>query len=701
MRYTELNEYVRMQTQVSHDGMAADAPEEALVGSLLKRLPTYLNNAWVALDERRGYFGDPGSDENGIRTNTNVAFAAAVVGTQGGAFGIDEAAAASLRERCKASLRYLAESHLSAGGRCANAGQWGLEWQSAWWSAKLASAARLLWRELPADLQAAVERVVAAEADRQLPRIVPTGLHLDTKAEENAWDAEILAAAIALLPGHPRRARWHDKLIEISANVFSSPHDRTSDKSIDGRPARELIYTCNLHGDYSLENHGAYHFCYVASPLLSKAWCAYALQSIGSEVPQAVMHGVSEVWALARHTFLDHRFAYISGQDWARYTYGEYFIVPALVFLEHSLADGRCTEILRARLELLWQEAQGNSDGSFFGGRFTAGRFGGQYGKYETDCFACLALAWMLRRQPAPPLAPHPQPRHRVDSFQHVSPEAQFCFQRTPQCFFSFSWSTLDEMVPNLCMIPAGRDDLAEWHSGNLIGAVAVPGHHITIGVRAMKSSEAGIEIAGSCLIRSMRGKPLVEHLLDIRFDARSASASIHSRFVARTALRRVSVTGVNLRIPNDLFNGHRRRLRYEGGERWLETTPAQRDPLRNRDRRGLARRIAERLLRGVGRDNSTVERVSSNWLNVDDALGLVVQGEPTISIRRFSGRQSTWGSLFVEQIEAPARRFFLRRRAGDVLLDTTVVVHVGSAQRTAAIARGEPPHGAGPRAVG
>jgi hypothetical protein len=664
-----------------------DAPTiDSILRELLARFPIYLDNAWHDLDEGHGYFGDGSNGENGIRSNANVAFAAASIVSRAATLTCTPTQIERLLQRARAVMRYLCRAHVTASGRCANGRRWGLEWQSAWWAAKLGLAAWTLGARIDEGERLDVERVVVAEADRQLGRIVPTGLHLDTKAEENAWDAEVLAVALALCPTHEHAAVWREKVIEFSANVFSSPHDPSDESLLDGKPVRERVYTCNVHGDYSLENHGSYHFCYVASPLLSKAWCAFALRSADQPLPESLRHHVGDVWALAEHTFLDGRFAYVSGQDWARYTYGEYFIVPALVYLRRELRDERCAAILYRRLQLLRDESRDNADGSFFGSRFTARRFGGQYGKYETDCFACVALAWSLWWLDGVPDAPvalePPVP------FRHISPQGQFCFQRTGACFFSFSWNTLEDSVPNLCLIPHGHDDLAEWHAGNLLGQVSMEGLRQTIGVRAMKAVEGGIEINGSCLVRGPRGKALFEHVLSIRFDALDATVTICSRFVARKALHRVAVTGVNWRIPNDRFNGHQRTLHEESGMRYLTTTQAQRDPTLNRDRRTLFRRVVDRLRRSIGRDRSQLEMVGSNWINIDDAIGLVVPAGVSLGIRRYPGRQSAEGSLYVEQVESPVRRFWPVCRAGQVMLDSRVVVHVGTAAETASIAR-------------
>jgi hypothetical protein len=662
----------------------SERADDAILHELLVRFPQYLDNRWIQVDGEHGYFGDGSNGENGIRTNSNVTFTAAVLATGASKFGIDPVNASILRERCRSGLRYLTESHMTGHGRCANGGKWGLEWQSAWWAAKLALAARLLWGELRAAERERIERLVVAEADRQLPRIVPTGLHIDTKAEEVAWDAEILASAIALLPHHPRRSAWYEKLIEFSANVFSTPQDRGSEKILDGRLIRDLVYTCNLHGDYSLENHGSYHFCYVASSLLSKAWCGYALQTAGDSIPEAIFHNVDNVWELAKKTFLRNRFAYISGQDWARYVYGEYFIVPALIFLDVFLSADRAQAVLRARLRQLLFEARSNTDGSCFGSRLTGGRYDGQYGKYETDCFCSVALAWELRHIGSTKRNRLTSALSAAENFQHVSPEGQFCFQRTSECFFSFSWMTLDTAIPNVSLVPLKDDSLAEWHAGNMIGTVKLLGRPITIGVRAMKADEGGIRVEGVCLVRSRRGRSLVEHHLKIRFDSLTATVNIESKFIARSRLLVALVTGVNLHVPNDIFNGKVRNLAYDGGFQTLETKSQT-----NRRIKCISRRAFDRFMSVIEKFMSRTQGLHSNWLNIDDTLGLVVRGRPEMVVRRFAGRRSAWKSLFIEQIESPNRRFAFFVRAGTTLLDSSIIVHVGTSERSRSIASG------------
>lgn len=642
-------------------------------GALLSRLPRYLSNAWNRMDSDRAWFGDGSAGEDGIRSNANAAFALATwIAEQ------PDPAHESLaehRSRVAALLRYLLDSHCTGTGRCAWGGNWGLGWQSSWWAAKAGLAVLQLGSLLDAPLRDAATRVLVAEADRHLARHAPTGLFLDTKAEETAWDCEALAVALALAPAHARAANWRSKLVEFSFNVFSVPQDRTSTAAVEGQRICDAVYTCNLHGDFSLENHGSYHFCYVASPLLSKAYCHLALTLAGLEVPLALQHHVDDVWALARNTFLTNRFAYLGGQDWARYTYGEYFIVPALSYLDATIADPQIKRIQQARLRVLAAEAAGNMDGSFYGERFTSGSFGGQLGKYETDTFACLALTAALAHAEQQCAAP----ARRVEiapfelEFAHVSPEGQFCFWRTPEMFFSFAWSYLGKDVPSLVFGPVRNDDMLDWHPGNGIGRVQARGEDVTVGVRTMRRVGERIEILGQLVTRGRNGKPLYETRLQVEFDRTLGTVRVKHHVTSYGSMWFVRVAGLTFRVPNDLFNGLRRQL-----ESGTTTTvlPSRRPAVDARPRRPSLWRRA--MIKFGWLDQ--VVRLPEKSVEVDAILTLESQGAE-IALRRYGFAASTWKSLWVEEFQSPAMAWRVMVRKGDVLLatDTTLRLRSGA----------------------
>lgn len=642
--------------------------------ALLARLPRYLANAWKSVDSRKAYFGDGSSGENGIRSNANVAYAAAVhLRDQDAPESADHR---SLSEKIAAVLNYLCDSHRTGASTCANGGKWGLEWQSAWWAAKMGLAALEMDDWLDSETHASVARVLAAEADRQLQRHAPTGLFLDTKAEETAWDCESLAVALALAPGHAHTQRWREKLIEFSFNVFSAPQDRISTASVDGQPVADSVYTCNVHGDFSLENHGSYHFCYVASPLLSKAYCFHALRLAGFAVPAALHHHVDDMWSLVRNTYLTHRFAYIGGQDWARYTYGEYFIVPALSYLDACIVDPEIRRIQAQRLAFIAAEAADNTDGSFYGRRFTAGQFDGQMGKYETDTFACIALtrAWERMDDANATRSPRSQLPAMQPDFAHVSPEGQFCFWRTPDTFFSFAWSYLGRDIPSLVFGPANRDDMFEWHAGNGVGRVKSLGEGAVVGVRTMRRGDDRIEILGETVTRGRSGQPLYETRLSIVFDrkARSVHVSHHVRSLKK--LWFVRIAGLMLRIPNDVFNGLRREVRANGKQM---DYPSRRPGAGQPASRVWWTRIPK--LEGVLRKLNLLDeviRLGSSSVEIDGAIA-VESDQANIVLRRYDHPASTWRSLWVDEFQAPGASMRLSAKAGETLLCTNLSIRL------------------------
>ena len=646
-------------------------PHEAL----LARLPRYLANAWNLVDARKSYFGDGSSEENGIRTNSNVAFALASWIRQqpdpGSSSLIEE------RERVSHVIYYLCDSHRTGSSACAWGGTWGLEWQSAWWAAKLGLAALLLGELAGKEVQDQVTRVVTAEADHQLTRHAPTGLFLDTKAEETAWDCEALAVALALAPGHSNARRWSDKLVEFSFNVLSVPQDRTSTEVVSGHRVSEAVYTCNLHGDFSLENHGSYHFCYVASPLLSKAYCFLALKMAGLNVPQALQHHVDDVWQLARNTFLTHRFAYIGGQDWARYTYGEYFIVPALAYLDAALVDPEIRRIQQARIAVLAAEAEDNNDGSFYGKRFTGGQFSGQMGKYETDTFACIALTLALERFAE--RAPGPMARVQmppVDSeFVHVSPEGQFCFWRTQDMFFSFAWSHLGHDIPSLVFGPRDRDDMLEWHAGNGIGRVRPAAEGAVIGVRTMRRMDHLIEISSRTVTRNRRGKPLYETRMSLVFDRSQRTVRVVHNVDSVNRLWLVRITGLTFRIPNDRFNAFRRTVSFNGRTLTFQSRRAEIDA--KAASRPLWHRVPKlrRILIKLGMLDQKV-RFESSVVEVDGAISLE-SNHPDIVLRRFGYPAGPGNSLWMEEFQSPGAFWRVNVKKGESLLSTSTALRL------------------------
>ncbi|HID05746.1 MAG TPA: hypothetical protein EYP10_01215, partial [Armatimonadetes bacterium] len=174
---------------------------------VLERFPLYAERGWHPVkvgDEQLGYFGDIDHAEMGMRAMGNFILVYALLATDPSydpkPSGIPREVVLEHALQC---LRYMCRTHITGDLVRPTGRKWGNHWQSAWWASKMATGAQLLWDILTAEDKALIERVISYEADRHLKRRAPSGEHRDTKSEENAWDAEVLAWACALFPNHP------------------------------------------------------------------------------------------------------------------------------------------------------------------------------------------------------------------------------------------------------------------------------------------------------------------------------------------------------------------------------------------------------------------------------------------------------------------------------------------------------------------
>lgn len=651
----------------------------------LRAFPRYLDNAWHELGDGRGFFGDSSNGEAGMRSMGNVVYAAALLATTDSiASGSGRRDSDQLFARARAGLAYMTAGHVTGLKQCANGRRWGGVWQSSWWTTRMALGARHVWADLTHEERGAVERVVTHEADLHLGRIVPSGLATDTKAEENAWDAEILATASALFPSHPHRALWWEKLCEYAYNTFSVASDRASTAISDGKPIRDWVYTNNLHTDFTLENHGAYHFCYVASPLHSFAWALSALREAGIAPPEALSHHVREVWERVKPTFLSERFAYISGQDWARYTYGEYFIVPALSLIHHLVGDPDARAIEAARFRSLRREQQENEDGSFFGKRFTAPHYRGQPAKYETDCYANIGLAHRLHRLLDPSNPPSaPRTTETPATTHHVSPECGIAYVRTKKMFCSFSWQTLTQPHPIGLFVPLEREDVAEWQPWNLFGRVVLWRERPSaIWIRRMRAVADGFVISGSVIYRNARARILYRQELEYRVDAARSSAKVRSRFIAESKISVQRIEGLRLAMAHDRWSGHDLRVHTRSGVQSYRFDPATR-PIWARAG-GTPARVVRGALRRLLREGPR-HALDGNWVNVQGSLGVIAEGDQPAPFTLYTpaSRNLPDGSLHYSLLFCPLTTAPRTFQPDELMLDSAFTLVAGDAETT------------------
>ncbi len=163
--------------------------------------------------------------------------------------------------------------------------RWGENWRSGLWATMLTMAGYLAREHITPDLFESVKEVLAFEANRFIGVQPPTGYQIDTKLEENAQDALVLAWAVNMLPEHPNAADWEAALRVWALNIATSTQDRADHSEYFGSSISKVVRTQTLFPDMTAENHGFFH------PLILSytSWIVLAMTAYefsGNKVPQ-------------------------------------------------------------------------------------------------------------------------------------------------------------------------------------------------------------------------------------------------------------------------------------------------------------------------------------------------------------------------------------------------------------------------------
>jgi len=276
--------------------------------------------------ETSGYLKDaftqakPGQrmGEHQIRPIASIAFSGSALLTFG---SYDEKASGiSRREmgRIVVSLiRQLAAHHVANSDK--STWWWGSEWQSAYWTALAGQGAWMMWGRLPASTRRDAANMIVFEANRFLNTAPPHNEFLDTKAEENAWNSEVMVLAACMMPTHPNRAAWESKANEYMITSFATPNDLKSARIVEGKPLKDWLRGPNVHADYTVENHNFFHPDYEASYYLAvQSWPMYKLA--GRKTPDSVLYNVAQMRDILSFLTLPNGWTYYPQcTDWNNY----------------------------------------------------------------------------------------------------------------------------------------------------------------------------------------------------------------------------------------------------------------------------------------------------------------------------------------------------------------------------------------------
>ena len=150
---------------------------------------------------------------------------------------------------------------------------WGGDWQAANWAYDAGYAAWLLWDALDEEQRTLVINMVISEADRfnntnALYYCLPDGTPVyagDSRADDMAWNTELLNLAYHMLPKHENAAKWRYRHIEYQLAAFSTPEMNSSSDELHGKAASEWVNGYNVTDDGLVINHGIIHPSYMAT----------------------------------------------------------------------------------------------------------------------------------------------------------------------------------------------------------------------------------------------------------------------------------------------------------------------------------------------------------------------------------------------------------------------------------------------------
>ena len=225
---------------------------------------------------------------------------------------------------------------------CSGGNYWGSTgtgdavWESSLWAMSVAYSAFFQWDKLTVTQRGYIESLLKAECNYELNRTIPTGYEGDTKAEENGWDADVLAATLGLFPNDELASKWFERLRLFAINSYSHSSDRQNqtivDPDYDSKTVAQLYRGQNLYDDYTLQNHNYFHTSYQNVVMQELGEAALALLLFQKELhgketwrTNALMHHNREVQTEVLNwlALTDGELAMPNGNDWSLFLYDQ------------------------------------------------------------------------------------------------------------------------------------------------------------------------------------------------------------------------------------------------------------------------------------------------------------------------------------------------------------------------------------------
>ena len=332
----------------------AEAQMKSDLLQMLANFATYMKNDFQdcaapnSVGEACGCFkgeNTMGNNEQGVRPNADLSMICAFLAK----YAKDKVTLpagvtwADLEQIAMKSLVFAYSTHKANKLKvCSGNNYWGststgdYAWESSLWAMSVAYSAFFQWDKLSDAQKNYIYKLLKAECNYELNRTIPTGYAGDTKAEENGWEADILAATLGLFPNDALAPQWFARLREFAINSYSQKDDATDmtviDSDYDQKTVKDLYKGQNLYDDYTLQNHNYFHTSYQNVVIQELGEAALALKLFQKELygeekwkTNALMHNNDKVMQEVLYwlALADGELAMPNGNDWSLFLYDQ------------------------------------------------------------------------------------------------------------------------------------------------------------------------------------------------------------------------------------------------------------------------------------------------------------------------------------------------------------------------------------------
>ncbi|MCM8786422.1 MAG: hypothetical protein NC827_07505 [Candidatus Omnitrophica bacterium] len=573
-------------------------------------------------------------------------------------------------------LRFSLETHIEGTFTCTDGKKWGHSWISVLGLERAMHGLEAIKGLLTENDLLLLKKVMISESDwlvdqyyRRSPeekREIKAGLIENNDPESNIWNGSFLLRVSLMYPEEKRRVEYINKAIQFIVNGLSIPSDKFSDEIIEGKKVSEWFVGPNFFDTFALNHHGYLNIGYMVICLSNLAILHFTYRLKNINPPKFIYRHVEQLWNVLKNFILpDGRLLRIGGDTRIRYCYCQDYIIPALLFIYDFLGDRDCIEFEKGWLKIVKKEMDYNKDGSFLSKRLKGLLSVSPlyYTRLETDRAITLSMGAYWRKML---ILGKKQKKIRVKNFWYDNYHGAI-FIRSRKRINSFCW--IAAQPPQGLCLPQNKSDIVEWRN-NLSGIIIGTGRNNYHKILNHKEYifKGGFATLGKTQIISenfieegRNSEILSENTILFICLPDDTTTLVLQRFLSKNFIFIKEIKGLLFNLPNDIFNNC---VRYIYSEEKTIKLLKQR------------------------KSGQKVLKIKSNWVNIDNCIGIVgvygsdsfyikqsCIGQTGLKLSQYESQVINTG-LYVEEICYPYKSGLIPIKENEKIIDIACLVY-------------------------